>query len=123
MTDKLLSAADLAQMRTDLENVTLPDSCAILSVTTAADGEGGMTEAWGTATASIACRLTAQGGGKSDVAVSLEPYSTSILTIPQSGTVTAGDRIVHNGYTYAVTAVDDDSSWLACKRATLEWVE
>jgi len=71
----------------------------------------------------VACRLDAQGGGESDVARSLEPYATFVLTVPHDTTLDVGYRIVHGGYTYAVTAVDDDSSWPACLRATLEWIE
>lgn len=119
----LLSTAELAQMRSDLESVALPDTCDIMTVSRAADGEGGMTDTWGTATAAVPCRIDAQGGGESDVARSTEPYATFVLTLPQDAEVTADDRIVHNGWTYAVTAVDDDSSWMTCKRAVLEWVE
>ncbi len=123
MTSKLLSAAELAQMRTDLEAYALPDTCTILSVTQTPDNEGGMTESWGTATASVACRLDARGGGRADVATSLTPYSSWMLTLPQSATIVAGNRVVHGGYTYAVMAVGDDPSWPVCLRATLERVD
>ena len=56
-----LTAREVAQMQADAESL-MPDTCTILSVAYTSDGEGGMTEAWGTATASVKCLDSSQAG-------------------------------------------------------------
>lgn len=115
----LLTSAELARMRTDIENLTLPDTCVIQSLTQTADGQGGHTESW-SAAGTVSCRLDNGSGNKRNVAASLNPFSSWVLTVPQSTTITTASRVVHGGETYSVTAVSDTGSWLACKRAALE---
>ena len=114
----MLPAAELDQLRTDLET-TLPDTCNILSLTRTSDSQGGWTEAWGTAGTSISCRLDFIGGAEAVTAGALIPYSRAVVTVPQSTTVTAQNRIEHGGNTYTVQAVNV-GSWLGVKRATVQ---
>jgi hypothetical protein len=116
----MLPADELAQLRTDLET-TLPDTCAILSLTRTSDGQGGWSEAWGTATASVACRLDFIGGGEAVMSGALLPFTRAIVTLPQATVITAQNRIVHGGNTYTVQSVNL-GSWLGVKRASVQKV-
>jgi head-tail adaptor len=116
----MLPDAELAQIRTDLEN-TLPDTCNILSGSTTSDGQGGWSETWGTAYQGVACRLDFIGGRESVAGGALMPYAKAIVTLPQDTVITAQNRIEHDGNTYTVQAVNI-GSWLGVKRATVEKV-
>lgn len=118
----LPSADELSRMRVSLEEVALPDTCILMSLTRTADGQGGWTEAWGTATASVACRLDNSAGNKRQVADSLKGFSSWILTVPYATAITDAMRVVYGANTYKVISVSDDGSWKACKRAEVERV-
>ena len=120
-------AKELARMRSDMQNYTLPDVCNILSLTQTSDGEGGLTDTWGTATANVACRLdlfTSRGvgiiGAEMVRSASIKPYSTWILSVPNGTTLTSAHRIECNGDTFNVIEVDASRSWGGNVRATLE---
>lgn len=114
----MLPADELAQLRTDLTD-TLPDTCNILSLSRTSDSQGGWSESWSTASTAIACRLDFIGGGEAVTAGALVPFTRAIVTLPQSATVTAQNRIEHGGNTYTVQAVNV-GSWLGVKRASVE---
>jgi hypothetical protein len=111
-------------MRADIEETALPDTCSILAVTRTADGQGGFTEAWGTATGGTAvpCRLDSKGGGRSPVAAAQRDYSGWVLTVAHDVALTTDHRVEHGGETYNVLSVNDDGSWPLCLRASLERV-
>lgn len=108
-------ASELARMREDIQNAILPDSGYILNVTNTADGQGGVTQAWGTAD-STKLRidpLTASevlAGGK------IEMFHGFTISLPQGKTVTSEDRIEIDGTAYNVITVDTGKSWDACIR-------
>lgn len=116
------SAAELAQMRADLEAMTLPDTCVIQSVTQVSDGQGGLVDTWA-ASGTVACRLDNLSGSRRPVGQSVQPFTSWTLTVPQSMAIDFSNRVVVNGFTFAVIAVSDVGSWIACKRAALEWIE
>ena len=116
----MLPADELAQLRTDLET-TLPDTCNILSLTRTSDSQGGWTEAWGTASSSISCRVDFIGGKEAINSGALKPFTIAIVTLPQSTTITAQNRIEHGSNTYTVQAVNL-GSWLGVKRASVELI-
>lgn len=116
----MLPSDELSDLQAAIE-ATLPDTCALLTATYASDGQGGFVETWGTATASIACRLDAMGGRKSIAGEAIQPYSKFVLTLPHDATITTAYRVRHNSIDYNVTSVSD-GSLLACKRAILERV-
>lgn len=108
-------ANELARMREDIQSAILPDSGYILTVTETPDGQGGITQAWGTAD-STRCRidpLTAAevlAGGKIDM------FHGFTITLPQGKSVTSKDRIEIAGVAYNVITVDTGKSWETCIR-------
>lgn len=121
-----LSSAELASMRYDIEAL-MPDYCYILELTRTPDGQGGWSEAWGTASANIKCRIDAinpsarnneivQGGA-------LQPFHTYILSLPFGTAITTENRVEVNEQLYSVTAVDNGKSWSAVVRAVLELID
>lgn len=110
--------ADLTWMREEVEN-TLPDTCNILSVTKTSNGQGGFTQSWGTAVASVACRVDAmkQADAVTVVGEAGRVYNRFVVTMPHDTAITAANRIEANGYTLAVETVDPAKSEIACLRA------
>lgn len=120
---ELLNSADLARLQNDIEAYTLPDTCNILSLSRTSDNQGGWTESWGTATASVKCRLDGLANTVARDSVqgsSLRDYSRWIITLPHDATLQADWRIEHSSGTYAVITLMDNGSWNAHTRATLE---
>ena len=121
-----LTAREVAQMRADAEEL-MPDTCTILSVAYTSDGEGGMTEAWGTATASVKCRLDfitshLSMGREVVVGGAVQPYTSAVLSLPYDTVITPANRVTVNGDTFAVKSVNDGQSWIIAVRARLERV-
>lgn len=119
MSSLLLSDAELARIRTDIEDLTLPDTCTILTGTVTADGAGGVTQAWGTTSTNVACRLDAHKGYEQLGGDAIRPFQEFILTLPQATSITAQQRVEHGSVTYNVISVNA-GSWLGCKRVVLE---
>lgn len=115
----MLSNAELVSMRADIADL-LPDTCSILSLTTTPDGQGGVTETWGTATASVSCRLDAYRGKEALAGGAIQPFNTYVLTVPYDTTITTANKIEHSSTTYNVTSVDADKSWPITMRVYLE---
>lgn len=116
-----LSEFELDSMREDIESL-LPDIGNILSVTTATDGAGGITETWGTLTVGVACRLDAISGKEQLAGGAIEPFHRYVLTLPYSVVITSAHRFEHNSIEYSVISVDSDKSWATCTRAIVERV-
>lgn len=113
----MLTDKDLLYMRQTL-NETLPDTCNLLTVTLTSDGQGGYTEAWGTAVSSVACRLDYKVGDERVFGSSVKPYTGWMVTLPYDKTATNEYRIEVGSTTYSVEAVDNNKSWdavLRCK--------
>ena len=117
-----VTAAELSGMRTDLEAVALPDTCNILAVVETSDGQGGFTDSWGTASASVSCRLDQKTGMEVQAGGAIQPFSSWVLSVPQATSLTTDHRIEHGGNTYNVISLDDDGSWQVVKRAQIERV-
>jgi hypothetical protein len=113
-----LTAGELSDMRDDLESL-LPDTCVVQSLTQTSDGQGGFTDTWA-ASGTVVCRLDNGSGQKANVAQSVQPFSSWVLTVPQDASIGTDNRVVHGGETYAVIALSDTGSWLAVQRAMLE---
>ncbi len=114
-----LSAAELAQIRADIETL-FPDTCNILSVTNTSDGMGGFTQAWGTASANVPCRIDYQTGSEALTAESLKPYQRAFVSMPYDTTITTSNRIQINGVSHSVVSVNVNQSWIGVKRAAVE---
>lgn len=116
-----LTARELAQMREDIEDL-MPDVCDILSVAYTSDGEGGMAEAWGTALASVACRLDYRSGSEKMVGGAIQSYSKAVLSLPYATVISTNNRVKIDAYVWSVLSVNDKQSWDAVRRAELERV-
>lgn len=120
----MLSNAELTAMREAIEDL-FPDTCNILTATETADGYGGVSRVWGTASANVACRLDVVNRSGSDEqvgAASLRSFQETILSVPYNTTITTDSKVEHSGTTYNVTAINSGQSWIAVKRVTLEKV-
>lgn len=121
----MLTNSELAYMREAIGQL-MPDTCNLLTATNTPDGAGGVTTSWGTAFASVACRMDYTSGNRADeslTAFSVRPYSGFMLSVPYNTTIGTEYRVEHGGFTYNVQAVNTDQSWIAVKRVVLERVE
>ena len=116
-----LTARELAQMQADILDL-LPDTCDILSVAYTADSEGGFTEAWGTATAGVHCRIDYRSGRENLMGGAIQPYSNAVLSIPYNTTINLTNRVKSGDYIWAVKSINDGQSWKAVKRVEMERV-
>jgi len=120
-----LTDGELAQMRADVANL-LPDTCSILSVSYVNDGEGGMTEAWGTVTADVACRIDYPSwqtmGHERPAGAVVRPYAHAIATMPYDTEIDTTNQVAVDDAVYAVTSVNNGQSWIVAVRVELERV-
>ena len=116
----MLPDSELDRLRADIL-YTLTDTGDILSITRTSDGMGGFTEAWGTATASVACRLDQKQGREQLAGGGYQWYTTNVLSLPATATITTAHRFQMAGVTYAVASVNEGSG-IAVKRAIVERV-
>lgn len=115
----VLSSSDLAYMRSAIAEL-LPDTCNILSATEVADGYGGVTQTWGTTSASVACRADIKSGMESLNGASLRPYRQLVFSMPYNTTINASNRIEYGSDVYTVQSVNTEQSWIAVKRVQAE---
>jgi len=98
----MLTDNELAQIREDVLGL-LPDTCRIERATVT-NSNGYVTETWGTAVASAACRFDIDFSTRSEVLISereagISPY---LVTFPYDADIRDGDRLVYDGGTYQV---------------------
>ena len=117
----MLSNDELSDMRSTIQDYLLPGTCNILSFAGTADGSGGFTEAWGTASANVACRLDTQTGRYQNLDGGVQTYKKLVLSLPYGTTITEANRVSHGGNLYAVVSTNE-GSWLAVKRAEVQKV-
>jgi SPP1 family predicted phage head-tail adaptor len=117
-----LTVKELAQMRADIEDL-MPDTCDILSVAYTSDGEGGMTEAWGTALADVACRVDYRSGSEKMTGGAIQPYNKAVISLPYTTALTTKHRVKVDDFVWAVLSVNEGQSWDVVRRAELERVE
>ena len=117
-----LSESELSAARSEMERLLMPSTCHILSNAGTADGYGGLTQAWGTASADVPCRLDPVRGRESPGGAALKPYFEFVLTLPYETAITADNRVQISTTTFNVVSVDAEKSWGLCVRAKLERV-
>ena len=117
-----LTARELAQMRADIEDL-MPDECDILSVAYTSDGEGGLTESWGTAVANVPCRLDYRSGRENIAGAAVQSYNKAVLSLPYSTEIETTNRVQIDTSVWSVISVNHKQSWDAVRRAELERVE
>ena len=113
-----IDTAMLAAMRAAIAEL-LPDTAQIITITNTPDGFGGQTETRGTALA-VAFRLDMTSGREQVSGGGLQPFTAFKGSLPYDTTVTTANQLLHNGVTYAITAVNNDASWKAVVRVDLE---
>lgn len=116
-----MDANELAALQDDLETL-MPGTCAILTQTNTADGYGGYTTTWGTASASVKCRLDPMTGRENVAAAEVQSFHRYMLTLPHDTTIDTTGRVVLSGVTYNVVSVDTNKSWMATTRVIVERV-
>jgi head-tail adaptor len=114
-----LTDSELTAMR-DAIGQLLPQSCNILSVTLTPDGQGGNTETWGTASASVDCRLDVISGTEQVTGGGLQPYTKVMLSLPYDTDIDTDNRVELGSNTYAVLTANIDQAWIAVRRCELE---
>jgi hypothetical protein len=105
-----LDQNELDQMRASISEL-LPDRCNLLTATQTADNEGGITEAWGTVTRNVPCRLDQMAGSERLTDGSLRAFTSLDLALPWDTTIDESYRVEHGGSTYLVVDAYSAQSW------------
>ena len=113
-----LTNNELTAMRRAINDL-LPGTCNILSLTRTADGQGGWTEAWGTATTGVSCRLDNVTKREQLSGAAVQHFTGWVLTVPYDTTVTVSNRVQVDGTQYNILGVDSGKSWPVSLRLTL----
>lgn len=113
---------EIASIRAEIESALLPDTCTILSVTNTSAGAGGMRQTWGTAYASVSCRIDHLTGREQDGADATQPQYSFIGTFKQDQTISVTNRVVYSGGTFEVMSISTPTAWQCVKRVGLERV-
>ncbi len=121
----ILTDDEITKMRSDIKEVSLPDTCNILTNSPSRDSEGGFSDSWGTAVVGAKCRLENLSNARMFQheelqGLALRGYSDWILTLPHDVDIAIDQRVEHGGNTYAVTSLVDYPSWLLFRRANLD---
>lgn len=116
----VLSASQIAAMEATAGSA-LPDTCMVLRPTDVPNDMGGQTRTWGTAVASVACRIR-PGGLAPDEARRREgvvALGDWVITMPAGTDVQKTDRVVSGSRTFEVTQGSPPSWEIATRvRAT-----
>ena len=115
----LFTAADLNEIISAI-NELLPDTCNLLAATITADGYGGYTQAWGTASSNVPCRIDSMKGQEQLAGGAIMPFHTFVMTFPATTSIIEQNRVQMGTTYYQVRSVDYDKSWIASKRAYVE---
>lgn len=115
----MLDRNELKDMRDAVEGL-FPDFCNLLTVTRTSNGAGGFTEAWGTITRNVPCRVDQQIGSERLTDGSLRAFTSLEMCIPYDTAITEAYRVEHSGYTYHVVNANLDQSWQIEKVILLE---
>jgi head-tail adaptor len=115
-----LTAAEITAMRADMADVALPDTGNVLSLTQTSDGAGGFSEAWGTVTTGVKCRIGNVGGRELLAGAAIQPFNSFWLTVLNDTTITAANRFEIGTVQYNVISADSGKSWDICRRCLVE---
>lgn len=114
----LLSASELAQLRTDLADL-LPDTCQVQRMIISKNGPYDV-ETWGTAIVSTACRFDPDTGRRGDTEIVADReagIARYIVTMAYDVDLRDGDRIIYSGGTYEITLLHTEHSLNGSVRA------
>lgn len=105
-----LEQHELDQMRAAVQEL-FPDRCNLLTATSTSDSQGGFTEAWGTVTRNVPCRLDQMSGSERLTDGSLRAFTSLDLALPWDTTIDESYRVEHGGSTYLVVDAYASQSW------------
>lgn len=114
-----LTAAELAQIRADIGEL-FPDTCTILSKGGTINAQGDYLDTWGTASSSVPCRVDEKTGKEVLTGGAIVPYQKVTISMAYNATITEANRIVVNGGTFSIQAVNNEQSWAGVKRIDAE---
>lgn len=114
-----LEDKEMEQMREAIRGL-YPDKCNLLTPTRTTDGAGGYTEAWGTATRNVPCRLDQVSGSERLADGVIRSFTSLELALPYDTTITDAYRVEHEGRTYHVLNSNLDQSWQLERLVKLE---
>lgn len=97
----MLTACEQTALAADIAAVALPSSGQIQRATTASDGAGGRTRSFATV-ATVACRVTPQGGSEAERSDRMRDKEAYKVAFPAGTDIRIDDRIVVDGLTLAV---------------------
>lgn len=120
MSSLTMNDKELERLRADIEAVVMPDTCNILTVTRTSDGQGGFTEAWGTAVRDVACRLDPVDGRELVAGSVSKPYHTYWLSLPYETSIDEQSLVEISTADYTVIGVDTGKSWSGSVRVLVE---
>jgi hypothetical protein len=118
----MLSAREMALIRRQV-SIWLPDSCTIRHKITVPDGHGGETKSW-TDESPIPCKVSPSAS--KNQTTDGDQFSVATLyqiVFPWAQAIASGDHVVHQGWTYEVTSVEDTQSFGASRRAQARRLE
>ncbi|NIN68418.1 MAG: head-tail adaptor protein [Anaerolineae bacterium] len=122
---RALDTRELTRLRKDAEN-HLPDFCTIQVQSEGVDTVGGPTESFANTYQEVPCRLAAFifRDRESILAGRIMTPGRFTLTLPWDQEISLKDRVVHEGETYEVVALDQDTaSWRTAKRVDVARVD
>lgn len=121
----MISAADLASMRTSLTE-SMPDSCQVRRNAPTPDGAGGQIDAESTV-ATVACRISPLSRSdrlaELEIADRLTAVASWLITLPAGTDVTEKDRILSGVRTFEVASVLGPRTWELAVRLVGQEVE
>lgn len=104
----------------------MPDTCTLGTLVPTSDGEGGFSNARGTVSTNVPCRLDSKvssieiKGVERVAAGQIMPFHTYVLTLPGTATIDESYWVLKGTDYYQVRSVDANKSWPACKRVFVE---
>lgn len=118
----LLTDAEIEWMRDTVQQVALPGTCAILSLTQTSDGQGGYTDTWTAGTLGIACRIDPSTSREQLSGAAIQPFSRFTVTLPYDTGVSQINRLQIDSTQYNILGIDAVRSWDMCIRLEVEKV-
>lgn len=115
----MLSNRELDEMRAAVSEL-YPNSVNILSLTSTSNGQGGETQAWGTLTRAVPCRLDQLTGHEQATDGSIRTFNSYELALAYDVVITTDYRVEVDGITYHVTSVNSGQDWQIETVASLE---
>ena len=114
----ILTESHLAKMRSTQE-LNMPETAYIQSLTATSDGQGGHTESWTTVSQSKARIGGPKGDAEKEVAGRIETGKVVIITLPYDVEVELDNQIQINGINYRVHWTNKDKSNITALRVVV----